>query len=97
MASQTLNTISMGQHATILEVEGKGPFRRRLLEMGLTPGQDLEVLRIAPMGDPMQLRIRGGQLSIRRNEAKNIVVKPGQKQPVLGLKMALFAPSRSTA
>ena len=70
-----LADVALGQTATVREVTGAGAFRRRLLEMGLVPGVTVKVVTIAPLGDPMQIEIRGGQWSIRRNEAAQIVVE----------------------
>lgn len=56
------------------EVSGPRAFRRRLLEMGLVPGVQVRLVAIAPLGDPMQIEVRGGQWSIRRAEAAQIEV-----------------------
>ena len=64
----------MGQSATVREVAGSRAFRRRLLEMGLVPGIDVRVVTVAPLGDPIQIEVRGGQWSIRRGEAAQITV-----------------------
>lgn len=70
----TLETLRPGQPATIVAVRGERGFRRRLLELGLLPGVDITVLRIAPLGDPMELSTHGTHLSIRRAEARQIEV-----------------------
>jgi ferrous iron transport protein A len=70
----SLADIPMGSAATITSVEGPRAFRRRLLEMGLVPGVEVRVVTIAPFGDPLRIEIRGGQWSIRRNEAAQIEV-----------------------
>ncbi len=72
---QTLAEISLGQTTKVLAVEGPRAFRRRLLEMGLVPGTPVKVLTIAPLGDPLQIEVRGGQWSIRRAEAAQIQVE----------------------
>jgi len=64
----------LGQSATVREVAGSRAFRRRLLEMGLVPGIDVRVVTVAPLGDPIQIEVRGGQWSIRRGEAAQITV-----------------------
>ena len=56
------------------EVSGPRAFRRRLLEMGLVPGVQVRLVAIAPLGDPLQIEVRGGQWSIRRAEAAQIEV-----------------------
>ena len=70
-----LADVALGQTATVREVTGVGAFRRRLLEMGLVPGVTVKVVTVAPLGDPIQIEVRGGQWSIRRNEAAQIVVE----------------------
>ena len=70
-----LADVALGQTATVREVNGAGAFRRRLLEMGLVPGVAVKVVTVAPLGDPIQIEVRGGQWSIRRNEAAQIVVE----------------------
>jgi ferrous iron transport protein A len=65
-----------GTSAWIREVNGVGPLRRRLLEMGVLPGTRLKVERVAPLGDPIEVRVRGYALSLRRNEAAHIRVDP---------------------
>jgi len=71
----SLAEIPLGHTATIKSVEGPRAFRRRLLEMGLVPGINVRVITVAPLGDPLQIEVRGGQWSIRRNEAKQIEVE----------------------
>ncbi len=71
----TLAEISLGTTAKVLAVDGPRAFRRRLLEMGLVPGTEVKVLTIAPLGDPLQIEVRGGQWSIRRAEAAQIQVE----------------------
>ncbi|MEZ4403001.1 MAG: FeoA domain-containing protein [Kofleriaceae bacterium] len=59
----------------ITAVDGERGFRRRLLELGLTPGATVVIRNVAPLGDPLEIEVRGGRLSIRRDEAKHIRVK----------------------
>lgn len=70
----TLNNLQPGQKAKILKVLAKGTVRRKLMDMGLVPGSEIEVIRTAPLGDPIEFRIKGYSLSIRKQEAVNIVV-----------------------
>ena len=72
----TLAEISIGQSAKVRSVDGPRGFRRRLLEMGLVPGTDVRIVTRAPLGDPLQIEVRGGQWSIRRAEAAQIQVQP---------------------
>ncbi|MFP4154390.1 MAG: FeoA family protein [Halothiobacillaceae bacterium] len=74
--STTMDTLSVGDSARIVGYTGASKvFRRKLLSMGLTPGTEFEVIRCAPMGDPMELRVREFLLSIRRDEAVIILVE----------------------
>ncbi len=70
----TLAAVVLGKSATVREVAGPRAFRRRLLEMGLVPGTVVRVVSVAPLGDPLQIEVRGGQWSLRRAEAAHIVV-----------------------
>lgn len=71
----TLDTAKPGQRLCILDVKGERSFRRRLLELGLLPGTPVAVLRIAPLGDPIELMARGTRLSIRKREAQQVTVE----------------------
>jgi ferrous iron transport protein A len=70
----TLDQADIGQAVTIEHVGGERAFRRRLMEFGLLPGTQVEVRRIAPLGDPIELSSRGFNVSIRHAEARAIVV-----------------------
>jgi ferrous iron transport protein A len=71
----SLAEISLGKTAKVVAVDGSRAFRRRLLEMGLVPGTAVTILTVAPLGDPLQIEVRGGQWSIRRAEAAQIQVE----------------------
>jgi ferrous iron transport protein A len=76
----TLKDLQVGDRARVagyLESSGGGanPYRRKLLSMGLTPGAELSVTRVAPMGDPVEIRVRGFALSVRRDEAASLAVE----------------------
>lgn len=70
----TLDQLSIGQEATILTVGGEGALRRRLLDMGLTPKTKVMIRKVAPLGDPIELRLRGYLLTIRKEDAQRIEV-----------------------
>ena len=74
MQTLTLNKMAIGQGGTIASLTGSDAVCHRLLEMGITPGTAIEVVRFAPMGDPMDIKIRGYHLSLRRQEAETIQV-----------------------
>jgi Fe2+ transport system protein FeoA len=64
----------IGQIVIVAHVAGEGSFRRRLMELGLVPGTRIEVIGVAPLGDPLELLVRGSSLSIRRAEAEGVSV-----------------------
>lgn len=72
----SLDQLAPGQSATIVRLAGEGGVRRRIMDMGFTPGSELEVERLAPLGDPMEFKIRGYHLSLRHEEAADIHVRP---------------------
>ena len=72
----TLDKLKAGNSAVILNVGGKGALRRRLLDMGLTPRTTVRVRKVAPMGDPMEIHLRGYELTIRADDAAKIEIEP---------------------
>ncbi len=70
-----LDTLPIGQRAVITAVDGQGALRCRLLDMGLIPKTVVRIERVAPLGDPMELLVRGYSLSLRREDARNIEVE----------------------
>jgi Fe2+ transport system protein FeoA len=75
MEERPLSALRPGDRATIGRLEGGGPVRRRLLELGLTPGTPITLVRLAPLRDPMEIRVRGYQLCVRRSEADAVWVR----------------------
>lgn len=74
-ASVTLSTLTPGDRASIVRIVTKTPgLRQRLLEMGMTRGATIELIRFAPMGDPIEIRIKGYRLSLRKVEAESVLV-----------------------
>ena len=71
----TINDLKIGQEGVILTVGGEGALRLRFLDMGLIPGTKVMLQKIAPMGDPIQIRLRGYELTIRREDAAKIALK----------------------
>ena len=71
---KTLRDVKVGETAVIEKLHGEGAFRRRLMDMGLTKGAQVFVRKVAPLGDPVEVTVRGYELSIRRSEAENIEV-----------------------
>jgi DtxR family Mn-dependent transcriptional regulator len=70
-----LHELKAGQKGVVVRVGGKGPARRRMMDMGLVPGSDVEVVRVAPLGDPIEFTVKGYSLSLRKSEAKAITVE----------------------
>lgn len=66
--------MTIGQQGKILQLLDEGEITQRLLEMGLTPGTEIEIVRFAPMGDPIDIKLRGYHLSLRRQEAEVIQI-----------------------
>lgn len=74
--SNSLKDLAVGEHGQVIGFgEGSKAYRRKLLSMGLTPGTPFSVIRYAPMGDPMEIRVRGFSLSLRRDEACALLVE----------------------
>jgi ferrous iron transport protein A len=73
-APLTLDSLPFGAAARVLSVEGSGPVARRLMEMGVVPGAPVRVIKAAPLGDPLEVRVRNYHLALRRNEAQTISV-----------------------
>ena len=70
----TLNEVPVGGVCTVTKLNGTGKLRRRIMDMGITKGVEIKVVKIAPLGDPMELNVRGYELSLRKNEAESIEV-----------------------
>ena len=71
-----LNELKVGESARITSVNGEGALRQHFLDMGLIPGVDVTLVKLAPLGDPMEVRLRGYELTLRVDDAKNIGVEP---------------------
>jgi ferrous iron transport protein A len=69
-----LSEVQPGQLVEVVAIAGQSAFRRRLMELGLVPGTRVELVRVAPLGDPVELLVRGASLSIRKAEASVIEV-----------------------
>jgi ferrous iron transport protein A len=73
---RSLDQLTAGSRARLAALHGDGPIVQRLYEMGLLEGEEVEVVGFAPLGDPMEIRLRDYRLSLRRNEARLIEVEP---------------------
>ncbi|MDR3231196.1 MAG: ferrous iron transport protein A [Synergistaceae bacterium] len=74
--TKTLREFALGEAGKVVSISATGPVRRRLFDMGITPGADIVLRRVAPLGDPIEITIRGYQLSIRGAEAGMIAMRP---------------------
>lgn len=71
----TLKDVKVGKAAKVLKVEGEGAVRRRIMDMGITKNVEIYVRKVAPLGDPMELTVRGYELSLRKADAQMILVE----------------------
>jgi ferrous iron transport protein A len=73
-APVSLDRLRIGTPARVLAVKGEGAIARRLMEMGVVPGAPVRVVKVAPLGDPLEVRVRNYHLALRRSEAQTISV-----------------------
>ena len=71
----TLKDLKPGDQGLVVSLGEKGPMRRRLMDMGITPGTNIKVIKVAPLGDPVEVNIRGYELSLRKDEASQIEIQ----------------------
>ena len=72
----TLRDVKIGDTVTVKKINGVGPIKRRIMDMGITKGIDIYVRKVAPLGDPIEITVRGYELSIRKEDAEKIDVEP---------------------
>lgn len=72
---QPLTTVNVGAKATVMEIRVTSGSRARLMEMGLLVGTQVELVRFAPLGDPVEIKVRGYNLTLRKSEAEQILVR----------------------
>ena len=71
----TLNKVKRGKKVRVNEVVGSCALKRRIMDMGITKGVEILVKKFAPFGDPLEISVRGYNLSLRKNEAENIIIE----------------------
>lgn len=71
---KTLKDVKIGQTVTVQKLAGEGPVKRRIMDMGITKGTEVFVRKVAPLGDPVEVTIRGYELSLRKADAEMILV-----------------------
>lgn len=72
---KTLREVPVGQTVKVVKLTGEGPVKRRIMDMGITKGVDIYVRKVAPLGDPVEITVRGYELSVRKADAEMIAVE----------------------
>lgn len=72
---QTLKESKIGSTVRVVKLKGGGPLKRRIMDMGITKGTRIYIRKVAPFGDPLEVTVRGYELSLRKSEAENIIVE----------------------
>lgn len=72
---KTLRQAKVGDTVTVVKLHGEGPVKRRIMDMGITKGAELHIRKVAPLGDPMELSVRGYELSVRKADAEMIEIQ----------------------
>ena len=72
---KTLREVAVGQTVKVTKIVGEGPLKRRIMDMGITKGVEIYVRKVAPLGDPVEVTVRGYELSLRKADAEMIVVE----------------------
>lgn len=74
MEEKTLRDLKVGESAKVVKLTGEGALKRRIMDMGITRGTDVRVHKVAPLGDPIEVTVRGFELSLRKDEAEHVLV-----------------------
>ena len=72
---KTLKDVKVGETCTVARLHGEGPVKRRIMDMRITKGTEVYIRKVAPLGDPVEINVRGYELSIRKSEAENILLE----------------------
>ena len=72
---KSLREAKVGQNVQVVMLHGEGPVKRRIMDMGITKGVDVYIRKVAPLGDPMEVTVRGYELSIRKSDAEMIQIQ----------------------
>lgn len=75
MKKKTLRQMNIGESGKVVSITGSGDVKRRMIDLGITPGADILLKKYAPLGDPMEIRVRGYNVALRKSEAEIIVVE----------------------
>ena len=71
----TLGEAKVGSTVSVEKIEGDGAYKRRIMDMGITKGTELYIRKVAPLGDPVELTVRGYELSVRKSDASCVIVR----------------------
>lgn len=74
MEEKTLRDLKIGESAKVVKLTGEGALKRRIMDMGITRGTEVHVHKVAPLGDPIEVTVRGFELSLRKDEAEHVLV-----------------------
>ena len=72
---KTLRDAAVGSDVKVVKIHGAGPVKRRIMDMGITKGVDIHMRKVAPLGDPMEVTVRGYELSLRKEDAADIEIQ----------------------
>ena len=72
---KTLNQVKVGETVKVTKIAGEGPIKRRIMDMGITKGVEIYVRKVAPLGDPVEITVRGYERSVRKDDAQCVQVK----------------------
>ena len=72
---KTLREVKIGETVKVVKLHGEGPVKRRIMDMGITKGSEVYIRKVAPLGDPVEITIRGYELSLRKHDAACVEVK----------------------
>ena len=72
---KTLKEVKVGQTVNVVKLHGEGAVKRRIMDMGITKGVEIYVRKVAPLGDPVEVTVRGYELSLRKNDAEMVEVE----------------------
>ena len=72
---KTLREAKIGETVKVVKLHGEGAIKRRIMDMGITKGASVHVRKVAPLGDPIEVTVRGYELSLRKDEAENVIVE----------------------
>lgn len=71
----TLGDAAVGSKVIVAKIDGDGAYKRRIMDMGITKGSEIFIRKVAPLGDPVEITVRGYELSVRKNDAQCVLVK----------------------